>query len=327
MTVRFVLDESSWTGARGAASGEALVDAIERLLDRLDAARGRGEGVLKQADFYQTDLGDGVGLFSLLFEPDCPVRLDHDVSRRLALALDRINSFDDSGLTAYDAEFDGDVRFAPGLVWAHASCREGHHVAVIPLPLDEMPVGKVPVTVADVMLEIYFVTEESQHVDFFRSVIVLENADEAKFERLARSAFPTLDWADSVWSGLGSFHRPYIEVRHSLVRCLGSLSDYGAACFDEYGAGDPRRLARVLSARIGAEVSDENGATKRHAESRRDRTRRHRGIDKVFWWHVKLRPNVDRIHFLCEQPSGSGVARGETRIVIGLFKDHCILPN
>ena len=35
-------------------------------------------------------------------------------------------------------------------------------------------------------------------------------------------------------------------------------------------------------------------------ESKRDRTRSHRGIDKVFWWHVKVRPHVDRIHFLYE---------------------------
>lgn len=327
MIARFVLEESSWTGVTGAGPRDVLIDAIERLLERLDTARDRGEGVVMQADFYQTDLGDGVRLFSLLFEPGCPVRLDHDVSQRLQLALDRINSFDDSTLTEYDAAFDGDVRFAPGLVWAHASCQERHHVAVIPLPFDDAPVGRVPVTVADVTLEIFFVVTESQHVDFFRSVIALENADATTFERLAGSAFPTLDWADDVWSGLGHFSRPYIEIRDSLVQCLGGLSDNGAACFDECRAGDPRHLASVLSARVGAEVSDENGATKQHAPSRRDRTRRHRGINKVFWWHVKLQRHVDRIHFLCEPPSATGAARGETRIVVGLFKDHCVLPN
>ena len=57
-----------------------------------------------------------------------------------------------------------------------------------------------------------FVTEESEHVGFFRSVILWENADEAIFERLAQSAFPALEWADGVWRGLGHFSRPYIEV-------------------------------------------------------------------------------------------------------------------
>ena len=58
-----------------------------------------------------------------------------------------------------------------------------------------------------------------------------------------------------------------------------------------------------------------------------DRTRRHRGIDKVFWWHVKLRPNVDRIHFRYEPQSASSPGLGEGQIVVGLFKDHCVLPN
>ena len=327
MSARFVLDESSWAGAAGAESAGVLTDAIEQLLERLDVARDRGEGVVKHAEYDQTDLGDGFQLYSLLYEQGCPLRLDHDLLQRLILALDRANDFDDSTLTAYDAAIDGTVRFAPGLAWAHASCQGGRYVAAFPLPLGEGPVGRVAVTVADSDQEIFFVAEESQHVDFFRSVITLENADEAKFERLARSAFPALEWADDIWGGLGAFSRPYIEIRRELVRCLGGLSDHGAACFDNFRAGDPRHLAGILSARVGAEISDENGATKRHAPSRKDRTRRHQGAAKVFWWHVKLRPNVDRIHFLYEPPPPGPVGPDNGCIVVGLFKDHCVLPN
>ena len=207
MNARFVLDESSWLGATRAESAGRLTDAVECLLERLDVARDRGEGVVKHADFYETDLGDGVQLVSLLYEPSCPIRLEHDLNLRLSLALDRTKDFDDSRLTRYDG---GTVRLAPGLAWAHTSCREGRHVAVFPLPLGEVAVGKVQVTMADVTLELFFVAEESQHVEFFRSVITLENADEAKFERLAQSAFPKLDWADNVWRGLGDLSRPYV---------------------------------------------------------------------------------------------------------------------
>ena len=324
MKARFVLDESSWAGATEASQAGVLTDAIERLLERLDVARDRGEGIVKHADFYETDLGDGVRLFSPLFELDGPVRLDRDVANRLFLALDQTNDFDDTKLTEYDAGIGGEVRFAPGLVWAHTSCPEGHQIAVLPLPLTEVPVGKVPVTVDDATLEIFFVVGESQHLNFFRAVIALENADEVTFERLARSAFPALDWADGVWRGLGHLSRPYIVVRDELVRCLGGLSDHGAVSFDEFAA-DPHRLAHVLSARIGARTSDENGATKQYSQSRRDRTRRHRGIEKVFWWHVKLRPHVDRIHFVYEPSPGPRPREG--RIVVGLFKKHCVLPN
>ena len=147
-----------------------------------------------------------------------------------------------------------------------------------------------------------------------------------RVKRLAGSAFPALAWADNVWRGLRRFSRPYIAVRDELVRYLGGLSDHGAACFAEFAA-DPNTLADVLSARIGASTSDENGDTKRHPPSRRDRTRRHRGINKVFWWHVKLQPHVDRIHFRWEPPSAPRAEPREGLIVVGLFKHHCVLPN
>ena len=44
---------------------------------------------------------------------------------------------------------------------------------------------------------------------------------------------------------------------------------------------------------------------------------------KVFWWHVKLQPHVDRIHFLYEPPSATLAGPSESHIVVGLFKDHC----
>ena len=325
MTARFVLDEWSWTEATE-ADPDALSNAVYQLLERLDVARERNEGVVKHKEYYETGLGDGVQLYSALFERDCPLKFDHDLTERLYLALDRVIEFDDSGLAEYDAEFGGSVRFAPGVVWAHVCCSEQRYAAVLPLPLGGVPSGRVPVAVEGVTNEIVFVTEEPQHLDFFRSVIAQENADEAMFERLTASAFPALEWADNVWRGLGDFSRPYIDVRGELVRCLGGLNDHGAACFHEHRAGDPRRLPLFLSARVGAETSDENGHTKRHRPSERDRTRRYRGTNKVFWWHVKLQAHVDRIYFLYAPPSADAPLPEHGRIVVGLFKDHCILP-
>ena len=326
MTARFVLDESSWAAA-AQADTEVLSEAIHELLDRLDAARERDEGVVKHANYYEMDLGDGIRLLSVLFEPNCRVQLEHDLNQRLIFALDRVIQFDDSDLPEYDAAFEGRIRFAPGAVWAHVCCSEGRQIAVLPLPLGDVPRGTVSVTVADATVEIFFVVTESHHVAFFRDVLALEKADEAMFERLATSAFPALEWADGVWNGLGDFSRPYVEVRNELIRYLGGLSDYGAACFHQYLADGPNELPRVLSARVGTETSDENGFTKRHRDSRLDRTRPHRGVYKVFWWHVKLQPNVDRIYFLYEPPSINPPIPIPGRIVVGRLTDHCILPN
>ncbi len=326
MTAKFVLDEWSWEGA-AKADFDVLLNAVHRLLDRLDVARSRNEGVAMHRDYYDSDLGSGVQLFSALFHQDCPLKFDHDLKQRLGYALDRTVEFDDSGLLDFDAEFGGSIRFSPGVAWAHACYSERNHVAVLPLPLDGVPFGKVPVIVKEIRRDIFFVTEESEHLDFFRSIIELEKADRVVFERIAPSAFPKLGWAGNVWHGLRDFSRPFIEVQKDLVRCLSGLNDHGAGCFYEHGAGEPQNLSKRLSAHIGFETSDENGNTKRHPPSRRDRTRRYRGIDRVFWWHVKLQPHIDRICFLYDAPS---VAESPTpiqgRIVIGLFKDHCVLP-
>ena len=326
MTARFVLDESSWAAATSVDIG-VLSNAIQYLLARLDVARERNEGVVRHANYYETPLGEDLQLYSVLFDRGCRVQLDRDLAERLRLAIDRVNEFDDSGLVDYDANFERTVRFAPGVVWAHTCCLQACHTAVLPLPLDEVPNGRVPVTVNSATTDVFFVTQESHHVEFFRAIIMLDNADEANFERLAPSAFPAIEWADNVWHGLGDFSRPYIAVRSELVRYLGGLSDHGAVCFHEHGAGDPRVLRRRLSAKIGSDTSDENGRTKSHRRSKRDRTRSHQGTNKVFWWHVKLLPNVDRIHFLYEPPSASATSSGHGQIVVGLFKDHCILPG
>ncbi|MCY3791792.1 MAG: hypothetical protein OXH63_23695 [Gemmatimonadetes bacterium] len=306
---------------------EVLSEAIHQLLDRLDVARKRDEVVVKHVDYYETDLGDGIRLFSVLFEPNCLVPLDHDLAQRLMRTLDQVIQFDDADLSEYDAEFEGRLRLAPGAAWAHACCSEGRQIAVLPLPLDDVPGGRIPVTVADAIVGIFFVLAESHHVAFFRAVIALEKADEAMFERLATSAFPALEWADGIWNGLGDFSRPYIAVRDELIRHLGGLSDYGANCFHQYLADGPDELPRVLSTRVGAETSDENGVTKRHKPSEQDRTRPHRGVNKVFWWHVKLRPNVDRVYFLYEPPSMNPPIPEPGRIVVGRFTDHCVLPR
>ena len=80
VTDRFVLDESSWAAATGADTG-VLSNAIQHLLKRLDVARERNEGVGRHADYYETGLGDGVQLYSALFELGCRVQLDRDIAR------------------------------------------------------------------------------------------------------------------------------------------------------------------------------------------------------------------------------------------------------
>ena len=113
------------------------------------------------------------------------------------------------------------------------------------------------------------------------------------------------------------FQRHYVwkrQQRWSLIESLLLGIPLPSFYFNENTSG----LLQV----VGAGVSDEDGRTKRNADARRDRTRCHRGVERVFWWHVKVQPNVDRIHFLYEAGSDD---HGQGKIVVGLFKDHCML--
>ena len=45
----------------------------------------------------------------------------------------------------------------------------------------------------------------------------------------------------------------------------------------------------------------------------------------MFWWHVKLQPHIGRVYFLYEPAPEISLLPENGRIIIGLFKDHCII--
>jgi hypothetical protein len=318
VTVRFVIDESSWMNAT--EHTDAVPEAVDALLERLDVARERQEHVAKHPYIYEVEIGGGRQLYSVLFDPECPLPLEHDIVALLQLALDRSGTLDDSGLSSYDVIIAGSPRFAPAVAWAHAQHGQGRGVAVLPLPLDHSPQGECEVVVDGVAHRLHFVTTEQEHRAFFRDVIQVEDADEEGLRALAASAFPTLGWADEVWRELGDFSKPYRDLRDVLVVHLGVLDDHGAKLFATLQRTSPAEIGPRLDA-LGARASDENGRTKQYKEAEKDRTRRYQGRDHVFWWHTKLERFENRIYFL--HIPGDPPPHG--RIVIGIFNKHCKL--
>lgn len=320
MSVRFVIDESSWMNATEHAEG--LSHAVDRLLERLDVARERREQVVKHPYIYEVEVGGGHLLYSMLFDPDYASPLERDLAMLLQLALDRSTTLDDSELSSYEATIAGSSRLAPAVAWAHEQRGQGRAVGVLPLPLDQGLQGERAVSVDGVTHRLHFVTTEEEHRAFFRDAIEVEDAGEGHFQALAGSAFPTLGWADGVWRGLGDFSKPYRDLRGVLVVHLGVLDDHGAELFATWQSTDAGQIGKYLDAH-GAEASDENGRAKQNKAAEKDRTRRYGGRDRVFWWHTKIRPYVDRIHFLHvpHDPPPHG------HIVVGIFKKHCFLPD
>lgn len=320
MSVRFVIDESSWMNAMDRSEG--LPDAVHELLERLDVASERREQVAKHPYIYEVEVAEGRQMYSMLFDPDCASPLERDEVMLLQLALDRATTLDDAELPSYEATIAGASRLAPAVAWAHAQRGQGRAVGVLPLALGQELQGDCVVVVAGIARQLHFVTAEKEHRAFFRDAIAVEDADEGHFQGLASSAFPTLGWVDGVWRGLGDFSKPYRDLRATIVVHLGVLDDHGAELFATWQSKDAGQIGKHLDAR-GAEASDENGRAKQNKAAERDRTRPYRGRDRVFWWHTKLQRHEDRIHFLhiphAPPPHG--------HIVVGIFKNHCYLPD
>ncbi len=324
MKIRHVIDESDMR--LEGFSSEQVLEILGHFLERLDLARDRGEEIARTAsDLYEAPVTSDLQLFQVLFDDDISPITDIDLRRRLRIAIDRASLWDDDDelvelVSDLDAEIDGALVFAPSVAFAHG-CR------VIPrvvgcLGFSRERAGLVEVSIGGRDQKIHFVVDEPTHVAVFRDAVEIEEMDEIAFAQNSGSAFPRLLWVDNVWSGIGHFERPYREHRQALVHHLGVLNDHAAELFAELMATRPNEVGARLDA-LGVEASDENGRTKQDRQARRDRTRRFRGQDQVFWWHTKLLRHVDRIHFLW-QP-GENTSCGD--IVVGIFTDHCHLPD
>ena len=207
----------------------------------------------------------------------------------------------------------GVTTLGPSVSLAHHFITKRLAVGLFPLCFREFG-GPDDVTVAEVTHQLHFVTNEREHREFFRAAIELERVTAKRFEALARSAFPDLSWADSVFKDINNFSKPFIAVRDTVVGHLSVLNDDASRIFAEKLATAPSEIETLLAS-AGVTASDENSKVKSNNEARRARTRQVDGEDYIFYWHTKLEPHIDRIHFLYDQDSH--------KVIVGLFTTHC----
>lgn len=305
--VRFVIDETSWN-LEGVQT-DLAEEALSALLERLETARDRDEEVRLYEGFYDFD-GVSPQPFEVLFG-DTGIIADRDLRTRVQRALDRLKVWTNEH--ELDVEIDGSALLAPSIAYVHAEVGSRHAVACLPLRTAGR-VGVIEVAVNGRAESVRFVTEEPEHRAFFRNAIQIENADHKTFQTLAASAFPDLRWADCVWRGLGDFSKPFHDLRAEITRHLGVLDDHGATICRDRNRSD--WAAHFGS--YGVEATGENGKTMANTKAREDRTRTWEGVKHVFWWHTKLLPDRDRIHFIYDKSNSC--------IVVGIFKKHCYLP-
>jgi len=221
------------------------------------------------------------------------------------------------GIIELEVCIGGQDLLSPSIAFAHARMAARRAIACLPLSSAGRR-GQVDVEVNGRVLPIHFVTDEGEHRNFFRDVIEIEEADEDSFSRLAPSAFPDLAWADTIWGGLSQFSMPFRDLRNAVTLHLAVLDDHGAALFRDLQRTRPQEISPRLGSH-GAPATDENGRTKANSRARRERTCLYDGHERTFWWHTKLQPDVNRIHFLFDSNA--------ERIVVGIFARHCYVPD
>lgn len=306
--LRFVVDESSWQ-LEGIA-GMVIEEAAEAFLDRLAIAGQRSEAVAVYEGFWDFD-GVSPSPFKAIFTTHGGIA-DADTRKRLQTALDRLPVWRDE--PALDVSIAGSRFLAPSIAYAHSLVAESRAVACLPLihcgrrgPTEVMCEGDSQV--------VHFVTDESSHRAFFRAATEVERCDDKTYPDLCGSAFPDLRWADDVWGGLRDFKNSFRSLRAEVTQHLAVLDDHGR---DIFRGSPPHEWSRRFAA-AGAVASDENGKAKADSESQRSHTRTYDGASRTFWWHTKIRPKNDRIHFLYDSHADY--------VIVGIFTKHCHIPD
>ena len=159
--------------------------------------------------------------------------------------------------------------------------------------------------------EVFFVASARGNESLFRWVICEFTSSPSEMEAYASFAFRQLEFVAGSFNGLKNMSKPYANLVAAVVRHLSALSDEGGRIFS-----GPREVVEAEFGPYGVNISDENGATKRNSRAKRDHTLIWQKRERSFWWHTKLEPDHDRIHFCPGDLQEGG------KILVGIFCYH-----
>ncbi len=317
--LRSYLDEAGLR-FRGAAA-DIIRDAIDDLVDVVDAIRGReDEEVWKSHDIYQdAEVEPGLQLVDFLFpeEPGDPVLVD--ARRRLIAALDRVGSWEDDGreleVSDYEVQVGGEEVFSPSLAQAVAADDASGPVAVLSLSTAREGGSTFVAAVGEDSALLHAVTSLEDRPGFVRAWLARRRPTPARFAEFTDRAFPDLAWTDEARAGLRANARWFFEDRfETTMKHLSVLNDHAAHIF--HASPENRVRERHLNAH-GVNASHESPNTRGNRRAAAQRRLHWAGREVSFWWHTKIRYDSGRIHFHHEDDD-----RGPGRIVIGLCVQH-----
>lgn len=311
--MRFVIDETSWRF--DGLENDACIEALEVVLDLLDDAHDQGQLACYSEELFETVIWQNKTFYEL-YEPDSPVTIPWEIRERVASIFGRLSKWQEIDSYApkdFDVQIDNRSKeFAPSVAWAHEQTarNKANTVACLIFP-GVRSLGNYPVTIKNQTATLWFVGDFQSYRDYFRWLITDTTKSPDELTKFAASAFPSLDFIPDSFDGIKGMSKPYRELIEPLAKHLSVLSDHGKRVFSESWKEAPSKFGSH-----GINISDENGNTKSNSEARRERTRIFNGKEVVFWWHSKLEPDRDRIHFSPDKIANGG------RLLVGIFCRH-----
>ncbi len=312
MNIRFVIDESSWQFDQ--MTPLTCRDALDQLLDQIELALEHGHRVCYSEELFWQSVWQDKTFYELL-APDCGFLIPHEVNERLASIIYRLPKWQDLSATqpsSNQVTINGNAQQAASLSWAaqQTQTSQSNAVAALILPTRH-PASLYVLGTTMGSIPIWLVADHTSYQDFFRWLICETSKNPTELAQWAKSAFLKLDFHDDALPGIKHMSKPFHELLPDLVRHLAALSDHGKAIFSHPWQEVPKRFGEH-----GVEMSQENGNTKSNAKARKQRTRTHKGEEVVFWWHSKLEPHQNRIHFYPDEAASTG------RILVGILCKH-----
>jgi hypothetical protein len=311
--MRFVIDETSWC-FDGLAQHDCI-EALETILDLLDDAYEQEHLACYSEDIFSKPIWQDKSFYEL-YDQNLPIFIPWEVQERIASIfghLPKWQELDSSWPPALEVQINqGGEELAPSIAWAHEQTKQDkvRAVACLVFPNTRL-VGYLPVIVKGGTESLWFISARQEYCNFFRWLITDTTTNPNEMEALALSAFPSIDFVPGAFNGIKDMSKPYRALVKALTKHLAALSDYGKEIFKQ-----PWQHAPAKFGSLGVELSDENGNTKGNSKAEKERTIPIEGKNITFWWHTKLEPDRDRIHFYPDRiPSGG-------RLIVGIFCRH-----
>ena len=314
MTI-FAIDETCW--AVGNLTSSEYLGKIEDILDYVEVLTSAGHDTVFSDDLFNMALCLDLTFYDL-YDTTSPVSIPRHVQERIAVIFGRLGTWQDLEFDwpdGFDVSVEGQsLEFAPTIAWAHARSSEGEksNVPCIVHSLSRAS-GHFSISLNDRPAKVWMLSRETETQGYFRWTIVNATRSANEMEKYLSDAYPQLAFVTGALAGISTMSKPYVHMVEDINVHLSALCDHGERIFRGLWQQAPSEFGS-----LHVNLSDENGNVKQNKVCQRERTRNFGGQDLIFWWHTKIRPDRDRIHFCPDLVSEGG------RIIVGIFCYHLV---